>query len=122
MKFLIDQNLSPRVARLLKSPTEQAEHVDQLGLRHAPDTEILAYAVTHQFVIVTQDDDFSALIATKRLRSPSIVQLRAVQAVAAVDIAAMIRSNLQQFVEPLGTGAIITVTQDTFRVRRLPAI
>lgn len=42
MKFLVDQNLSPRLAQLLVD----AVHVRSLGLATAPDTEVLARAVT----------------------------------------------------------------------------
>ena len=62
MKFLVDANLSERVARQLADLGTDAVHVDDLGMRAASDEEILAKAARDGFVIVTLDDDFQQLL------------------------------------------------------------
>lgn len=58
MRFLVDAQLPPSLATLLKAHGHQAEHVDDVGLRSAGDATIWRYAVQHDAVIVTKDEDF----------------------------------------------------------------
>lgn len=44
MKFLLDQNLSPRLAELLATADYSAQHVRNMGLSTASDQEVLAAA------------------------------------------------------------------------------
>lgn len=120
MKFLIDQNLSPLLARLLEPYAESSHHVEDVGLRHATDADIIAYAGARSLIIISQDDDFAALIATEGRSLPSVIQLRGVQAVAASDIATIIVNQLTEFAGPLRQGAIITITDQKYRIRSLP--
>jgi predicted nuclease of predicted toxin-antitoxin system len=58
MKLLFDQNLSPRLVRLLIDIYPDSCHVREIGLRDADDSEIWEYAKTHNFAIVSKDSDF----------------------------------------------------------------
>jgi predicted nuclease of predicted toxin-antitoxin system len=58
MKLLFDQNLSPRLPRLLADLYPDSIHVRAAGLRDATDSEIWVYAKQHGFVIVSKDSDF----------------------------------------------------------------
>lgn len=58
MRFLIDAQLPPKLARALTELDHQAEHLEDIGLRHAKDSEVWNYAMTHQAVIVSKDEDF----------------------------------------------------------------
>jgi len=75
VKFLIDAQLPPRLACALTEAGHQAEHVEDLGMRHAKDSVIWEYAMTQQAVIVSKDEDF-----VERVRrtpgGPVIVWLR----------------------------------------------
>ena len=44
MKLLIDQNLSPRIARILSEEFPGSRHVQEAGLDFAPDSEVWDYA------------------------------------------------------------------------------
>ena len=75
MKFIIDAQLPPAVARLLCELGHEAVAVRDIGLREADDGPIWQYALEHGAVIVTKDDDFPA----RSLRSaapPGVVWLR----------------------------------------------
>ena len=61
MRWLLDHNLSPRLAADLQAEGGQAEHVLGLGLARASDEEVWAYAAAHGFTIVTKDADFQRL-------------------------------------------------------------
>ena len=58
MKLLFDQNLSPRLPRLLADIYADSIHVREVGLRDAGDATIWDYAKLHGFAIVSKDSDF----------------------------------------------------------------
>lgn len=75
MRFLIDAQLPPALARLLESQGHVAEHVADIGLLHADDSPIWAYATSHQAIIITKDEDFPLRMRQAK-SSPVIVWLR----------------------------------------------
>ena len=60
MKLLFDQNLSPRLPRLLADIYPESAHIRDLGLRDATDTQIWEYAKANGYAIVSKDSDFQA--------------------------------------------------------------
>jgi predicted nuclease of predicted toxin-antitoxin system len=58
MKLLFDQNLSPRLPRLLADLYPGSVHVRAVGLRDADDSSIWIYAQQNDFVIISKDSDF----------------------------------------------------------------
>jgi len=58
MKFLFDQNLSPRLSRILSDLYPDSVHIRDIGLRDAADTVIWRHAQQHGFVMVSKDSDF----------------------------------------------------------------
>lgn len=77
MKLLIDMNLSPRWVGVLADAGFEAAHWSTLGAKNAPDSEIMAYASAHNYVVLTHDLDFSAILAATHGEKPSVVQIRA---------------------------------------------
>ena len=60
MKLLFDQNLSPRLPRVLADIYPESIHVREIGMRDASDTQIWDYARISDFAIVSKDSDFQA--------------------------------------------------------------
>ena len=58
MKLLFDQNVSPRLTRLLADIYAESVHVREVGLREAEDIAIWQYAKVHGYAIVSKDSDF----------------------------------------------------------------
>jgi predicted nuclease of predicted toxin-antitoxin system len=58
MKLLFDQNLSPRLPKLLAELYPDSVHVRSVGLRDADDAIIWNYAKENGFIIVSKDSDF----------------------------------------------------------------
>lgn len=56
--FLIDENLSPKISSHLQTLDYQATHVRDTPLRGKPDSEIIAWAVSHHYIVVTRDLGF----------------------------------------------------------------
>lgn len=59
MRFLVDAQLPPALARWLAAQGHQAEHVGDLGLGGASDAVIWDVALRTGAVIVTKDEDFA---------------------------------------------------------------
>ena len=76
MKLLVDMNLSPSWIDRLARHGFDAVHWSTIGAATAPDVEILTRATEHQFVVLTNDLDFSAILAASAGTTPSVVQIR----------------------------------------------
>jgi predicted nuclease of predicted toxin-antitoxin system len=75
MRFVVDAQLPPALARLLAAHGHTAEHVADIGLRDADDSPIWDYALNYQAIIVTKDEDFPHRLQQSK-SSPVIVWLR----------------------------------------------
>ena len=58
MKLLFDENLSPRLPRVLADLYPDSTHVHECGLGSSDDVSIWKYAKEHDFTIVSKDSDF----------------------------------------------------------------
>jgi len=58
VKLLFDENLSPRLCRLLADVYPGSAHVRDIGLRGADDERICSYARDYGFTVVSKDNDF----------------------------------------------------------------
>jgi predicted nuclease of predicted toxin-antitoxin system len=58
VKFVVDHQLPPALARFLESQGHIAFHVRELGLKAADDAIIWSRAKADDLVVVTKDEDF----------------------------------------------------------------
>jgi predicted nuclease of predicted toxin-antitoxin system len=58
VKFLVDHQLPPLLAGFLQSRGFAARHVRELGLDSDDDTTIWKYAIEHEFILISKDEDF----------------------------------------------------------------
>lgn len=120
MKFLVDNNLSPLLAEGLRVAGHDAVHVRDLGMRAAPDPEVLERARSEVRVLVSADTDFGALLARSGATGPSFILIRRLVGRRAADQSAVIQANLPQMAEDLEAGAVVVLGDDWLRLRRLP--
>jgi predicted nuclease of predicted toxin-antitoxin system len=59
MRFLVDAQLPPALARMLAAHGHEAEHVADIGMAAAPDGAIWDWALREAAAIVTKDEDFA---------------------------------------------------------------
>ncbi len=119
MRLLIDMNLSPRLAQYLSAAGFPAEHWAKLGDATTDDSELMAFAVANDYVILTHDLDFGTILAATRGNSPSVVQIRA-DYLSPQSIGAQILVALRQAGEALAVGALVTVDLRRLRITLLP--
>ncbi|RLT35008.1 MAG: hypothetical protein DWI57_15930 [Chloroflexi bacterium] len=119
LRFLADMNLSPQTVADLQAAGWDILRVNQVLSATTSDRDILTYARQNNQVIITQDLDFSTLLALAGFSSPSLVTLR----LSVTDPETVTRRLLQilpQSEAALFDGAAVTVTDNSLRVRSLP--
>jgi predicted nuclease of predicted toxin-antitoxin system len=75
VRFLIDAQLPPVLARELTVIGHPSQAVRDLGLREADDELIWNHAAAQQLVIMTKDEDFARRVC-QTPEGPSVVWLR----------------------------------------------
>lgn len=119
MKLLVDMNLSPSWVGWLARHKFEAVHWSTIGAATAPDNEILSWARGHGFVVLTNDLDFSAILAATSGQTPSVVQLRAQDLLSEAAMSVVVRA-LEVHREDIERGALLSIDEGGIRVRMLP--
>lgn len=125
MRLLLDQGLPRTTASLQRNAfataegSFEAQHVGDVGLASADDEAILAYALERRLVVVTMDADFHALLAQSGAAGPSVIRVR-IEGLKAQPLAALLARVIERCRDDLESGAMITVTESSVRVRCLP--
>lgn len=119
MKLLIDMNLSPFWVERLHTAGLLAVHWSAVGSAHASDAAIMAYAAEHDYVVLTHDLDFGAILAATQRTKPSVVQIRA-DDLSAAAIAVPLIAALRQMAPELDAGALLTIDPGRTRLSLLP--
>jgi predicted nuclease of predicted toxin-antitoxin system len=119
MKLLVDMNLSPRWVDLLMRSGLDALHWSTVGAKNAPDSQIMAYALANDFVVLTHDLDFGTILAATQGNKPSVVQIRA-DNVSPDAIGQRVLIALRQMESELAEGALLTIDPNRTRLRVLP--
>jgi predicted nuclease of predicted toxin-antitoxin system len=76
MKILIDNQLPIALSRFLESQGVEACHVMDVQLDEATDREIWQYAKTHDYIIISKDEDFFQLANLSQDNVPTLVWVR----------------------------------------------
>ncbi len=119
LRFLADMNLSPLTVESLRREGWDIIRVSSLLPVDATDQEILELARREGRVLVTQDLDFSALLALGGHHQPSLLTLRLLVS-SPETVTRRLLQVLPQVEEALRQGSAVTVADVTVRVRRLP--
>lgn len=122
MRFLIDMNLSPSWVPFLQNAGFEAAHWSAVGAADAADASdrtLMQWAAAHDHVVVTNDLDFSTILAATQRRKPSVIQIRA-DLLTPVAIGGAVLRAIAQTERELAEGALVSIDPDRARVRILP--
>jgi predicted nuclease of predicted toxin-antitoxin system len=75
MKLLFDENLSPKLPRLIATAFPGSKHARECGLKGNADEDLWAYAREHGFTVISKDSDFYDLSSLEG-SPPKLVWLR----------------------------------------------
>ncbi len=120
-RFLVDMNLSPKIVIDLRQEGWDILRVSQVLPMDAEDSEILKFARQQNRVIITQDLDFSSLLALGGYEKPSLITFRL-----SVPDPEIITQKLLELLpdieEALLEGCAVVIDDRRVRVRRLPIL
>lgn len=119
MKFVVNMNLSPSWIQFLASKKIEAVHWSDVGAPTAPDSEIMAFARDGDYVVLTHDLDFSAILAATQGLKPSVMQIRS-NNLKSDNIGSQVVGAMLETSEALEKGALVTVEPGRTRARLLP--
>lgn len=119
MKILLDMNLTPRWVGFLQARRIEAVRWSEVGKADADDLEVLRFAATQEYLLLTHDLDFGDLLAYSRETAPSVVILRALDLRPEVSGERLLEV-LDAAAAQLEAGAIVIVDSGRTRVRPLP--
>ena len=118
-KLLADIHISPLTVAEIRAIGYEIHRVSDFISASATDAKIIELAILERAAIITQDLDFSALVAQSGLNKPSIVSLRVSDAKPR-RIATILKTVLPQIESDLREGAIVSIEETEYRIRKLP--
>lgn len=119
MRILLDMNLSPEWIGTLERYDIEAVHWSAIGDIRASDTEIMAWAAEHGYIVFTHDLDFGAMLVATGASAPSVIQVRT-QDPFPDRVGRLVASMLHEYADVLDRGALVVLNERTTRVRILP--
>ena len=119
MKILLDMNMSPQWVDVLTGKGISATHWSSIGLPNASDMDIMNFAKENDFIILTHDLDFGAILFVTNGQKPSVVQLRINDIYPEIDSDYLI-SALNAVKAELEQGALLVIDTKKTRIRILP--
>ncbi len=119
MRILADVHISPRTVAFLCGLGHDVVRVSDLMPADSSDKSIVDRAAAEQRVVLTQDLDFSAIVALSGRTAPSVISLRLSSS--RVDhVNAVLEAVLPTVEEAATGGAILSVEDTKIRRRDLP--
>jgi len=119
IRILLDQGLPRTAAKILHKKGWDVFHTGDIGLSAATDRDILEFARKDRRVVITLDADFHAIIAVENAGSPSVIRIRQ-EGLRGDALAELIEKIWPKIQTQLETGALVTVTDKSIRVRKIP--
>lgn len=119
VRLLADAHIALRTIQFLRDLGHDVERVANVLASSATDRETIAAALRLDRVILTQDLDFSALIALSGKGSPSAVSLR-LSSSRVEEVNRALASALPALTGEIAAGVLVTIEDARVRVRRIP--
>lgn len=119
LEFLANMNISPLTVEGLRKIGWDIIRVSEILDKKTKDIEILTYAQDHNKVVITQDTDFSTLLALRGFRKPSVINLR-LGNVRPDFVMNRIIEIVNEMEKELEEGIVISVDEISARYRNLP--
>lgn len=119
MRFLVDENMSRKWVRELKSQGHRAEHWLEVGKAAALDKLIMQRARVTSAIVLTCDLDFGDILAASGNSKPSVLQLRPGKMKADILMPSVLAA-INKYSQLLQDGALLTIDLKKSRIRALP--
>jgi predicted nuclease of predicted toxin-antitoxin system len=112
-------NMAYRWASMLTRRGIEAVHWAEIGPGDAPDNEIMDYAKSKGYAVLTNDLDFGTALALTAASAPSVVQIRNAD-VRPERLLEPVINALVKFSADIEKGALVTIDINKVRIHILP--
>ena len=119
IRLLADVHISHKTVGDLQKQGYEIMRSSEVLPANAPDINILEFARIENWVVLTQDLDFSMLVALSKYSQPSLITLRLSSAKPDI-VTKRLLDVLSQIEKALQEGSAITVQDESIRIRKLP--
>jgi predicted nuclease of predicted toxin-antitoxin system len=119
LRLIADVHISPMTVAGLRSNGYEIVRSTDLLPATAPDVDILEFARAENWIVLTQDLDFSMLVALSGYDQPSLITLRLSSAKPDI-VTHRLLEVLPALQQELIEGSAITIDDDSVRIRKLP--
>ena len=117
--FLANMNISPITVEALRNHGWDIIRVSEVMDEKSKDLDVLVYAQKQNKVVITQDLDFSQILALRGYAKPSLINLRFENArpdfvtARIIDVVSSMEKELEE-------GVVVTVDETSARYKNLP--
>jgi predicted nuclease of predicted toxin-antitoxin system len=119
MRFLLDENLSPKVSEPLRAAGRDVTIAREVGLRTATDQVVIQTARREARVVVSADTDFGAILALSGAATPSFVVVRRPRTAGKMSRQHSSRTTSRPPSLTSPAGAIVVLGETTLRIHRM---
>lgn len=119
LEFLANMNISPLTVEKLRQHGWNIARIPEIMDGNSKDKEVLAYARDNNKILITQDLDFSMLLAVGGYSKPSVINLRLEKAHPEY-VTARIMEVVPALAKELEEGVVVSVDETSARYRNLP--
>jgi len=116
VRFLVDNALSPLIAKGLRSASHDADHVRDYKMQKATDIEVFARAAEENRILISADTDFATLLALRSEEKPSLILIRRGPKRPIVQMRLLLGA-MPVMEQPLREGSIVVIEETRIRVR-----
>ena len=109
VKFLLDENVPLSVLRLLRAKGYETWRPRELGLERAKNSTLARYALDHDMIIITLDEDFLKL-SSEKFKDVKVVYVRLHPRRPDI-VRRLIEENISEIMQKIKEKQIITLTQ-----------
>jgi len=119
--LILDQGVPRDAAALHRAAGFGCDHVGELGLSRAEDTQILELARDRHATVVTLDADFHTILAVSEAKGPSVIRRR-IQGLNGAKVANIVAQVVDRFTMELTRGCLVTVKLNKTTFHKLPVV
>jgi predicted nuclease of predicted toxin-antitoxin system len=118
VRFVIDMNMGIEWIACLATAGYPAVHWSYIGPGDECDEAILEWARDNDYVVLTADLDFGGRLVRHGETGPSVVQLRTDDTLVRL-VGPIVLTAISQTQPDLTIGALVTIENERYRIRRL---